>query len=142
MKLTSTSDYILEYVPSDEPCVNTNERTINHFTNHANLVKRTLILGMFIPCDEDGNVMNHPSNIAFPNGKSKRGYLKQYQQAKERVLFKYFSEIDCSKFGDKVIINCMTDNIHMSFVIGEAIINDLIKSNLTLTESAIKQLQL
>lgn len=90
MKLTSTSDYILEYVPSDEPCVNTNERTINHFINHANLVKRILVLGMFVPCNKFNELMLEPDLEELTDKCAYEGLMLDYKEAKDRRLFKGF----------------------------------------------------
>jgi hypothetical protein len=45
---------------------------------------------MFVPCDEDGNVLEEPvkEDYYVPMGEVEyHRVLKQYQQAKERVLF-------------------------------------------------------
>ena len=56
-------------------------------------LKQSLNPGMFTPCDEEGNILNHPYPIKQnePKDYSLRVYdksdLNQYNQAKERVLF-------------------------------------------------------
>lgn len=47
-------------------------------------------LGMFVPCDEDGNVLEEPSSIGVGNDFYLERAIDQYQQAKERVLFEGF----------------------------------------------------
>lgn len=56
---------------------------------HAKFLQQTPTLGMFVPCDEDGNVLKEPNHY----GKSietTRECIKQYQQAKQRVIFEGF----------------------------------------------------
>jgi len=66
-------------------------------------ITQPLTKGMFVPCDEDGNVLEVPNKIIEDfygfvehhdgtsekvlNEKSLKEYEEQYQQAKERVLF-------------------------------------------------------
>jgi len=58
---------------------------------YANLLKQPLELCMFVPCSEDGNVLEHPNYIKgertsqFYNDK-----MDEYKQAKDRCLFDRF----------------------------------------------------
>jgi len=51
--------------------------------NYANFIKQKPEIWMFIPCDENGNVLEEP--IETIGGVEM--YSKRYQQAKERCLF-------------------------------------------------------
>ena len=57
--------------------------------NYTDFITQPLTKGMFIPCDEDGNALEE--NLLFPanleGSRKAEEYRKQYQQAKERVLF-------------------------------------------------------
>lgn len=57
---------------------------------YANFLKQPLELWMFVPCNEDGNVLEEPE-FSEPNNESEIGNYDelryQYQQAKERCLF-------------------------------------------------------
>ena len=69
---------------------------------HNNFLKQHLTLSMFVPCDEEGNVMQKPKveNFVFEDHDELVGCPKEYdhesfqlaihkyQQAKKRVLFK------------------------------------------------------
>lgn len=69
-----------------------------NITNYANFLKQPLELWMFIPCDEDGSVLEKPEMVynvdvfGVYNGlfQNKNEYIKQYQKAKERCLFEGF----------------------------------------------------
>jgi len=98
----------------------------NNYVNlvsYANLLKQPLELWMFVPCDEDGNVLAEPpKNVDINNV----DWQIEYQQAKERCLF------EKSKYGMgtiKEILKC------------SKIIEDLItcsKLYLQLTQTALK----
>ena len=64
------------------------ERFVVNVINYANFLKQPLKLWMFIPCDENGDVLEEPicQEYALANQK--------YQQAKERCLFEGFEIYD------------------------------------------------
>ena len=92
MKLIKCSDYVLqEDVVKD---------AIYRLRNYANFLKRPLELGMFIPCDKDGNVLSEPKRWAdyleYPDsfdGNNEWAELYEYQGAKERVLFEGLNKL-------------------------------------------------
>lgn len=60
--------------------------------SYAKFLKQPLTLGMFVPCDEDDNVLEDPKRNktleAFPYERFDYGCkLDKYQKAKEKVLF-------------------------------------------------------
>lgn len=63
MKLISMTDYVL---------CNSN---YNKVKNYAHFLQQPLKLEMFVPCDDEGNVMIE-------------SFSKKYQEAKQKVLFK------------------------------------------------------
>ena len=94
MKLIKCSDYVIK----SDVC-----QTIYEALNYANFLKRSLTLGMFIPCDEDGNVLEKPvSWDAFEYSMNdddcpcpcKDKYLDcfEYEEALGRVIFEGFTE--------------------------------------------------
>lgn len=98
---------------------------------YANFLKQPLTLSMFIPCDLDGNILGEPIR-GFEE--SDKDYL-EFVKAKERVLFKgYVVEYNCVKSpcGGYLDIVRLKDRT----------IENIIGSNLELTESAIKKLGL
>lgn len=119
MKLISISDFVLEHfellenVPTQEEAI----RHINTVKRYAEFLKQSLKLEMFVPCDEDGNIMEEPKKTNYQvdvntkcsgwkylydsndkligyydDRKWKEDFVK-FKQAKEKVLFEGF-EID------------------------------------------------
>ena len=70
MELIKCSDYVIKhhYPETNEEA----ERELilidnfyNKCINYANFLKQPLTLGMFIPCDLDGNVLEEPFNYEY-----------------------------------------------------------------------------
>lgn len=82
MKLISMTDFVL-----------TGKYTATDTMNYAQFLKTTLNLGMFVPCDENNNVLEKPiipwqDNIEHEGLHNMyKSKLKKYQQAQYRVLF-------------------------------------------------------
>ncbi len=145
-KLTSTTEQILgeaNYMVNDSIIVNEYMRLVGY----AKFLKLDLKLGMFIPTYKEENVLKEPKeynfyldSIACGNMNDKelkdwKYYLicKQYQEAKERVLF----EGDWNK--NIFIKNCVgIPNIVIIEHINKRKIEDLTEYGLVLTKTAIK----
>lgn len=98
--------------------------------NYAHFLKQPLELWMFVPCDENENILEEPKLFKSEDCEEQNKTItdirfKQYQQAKERCLFEGFSEKDAKI---ALFANETTE--------------DLIEFNLTLTQTAIKQIGL
>ena len=117
--------------------------------NYDALLKQLLKLGFFVPCDENGNILD-PSD-AFRS--CEKGFV--YSKAKERVLFKGFvieeSQKEALKNNTQLSVSIYTENSfyithrlngkrHIWF--GLKTVEDLIKCKIELTETAIKQIGL
>lgn len=119
---------------------------------YAKFLKQPIELWMFVPCDEVGNVLENKScNFSCsPSDFSENGKCglngcynqsKQYQQAKERVLFEGFkfkreTEISYILIEDDVYTHSIPKNKKRS-------IENLIGlDNLTLTKTALKKIGL
>ena len=62
---------------------------------YANFLKQPLTLGMFVPCDDDGNVLEDlDSSILAPNYED----WQEYQKAQSKVLFNGFVFTESQKF--------------------------------------------
>ena len=126
---------------------------LDKIRNYANFLKQPLELGMFVPCDEDGNVVEKPEENDL-NGsflKMQINYNKEvkWEFAKERCLFEGF-ELIIKPNGNRYIqknetiifYNTENDNgvwrVNRKFIS----IEDLVKYNLKLTPTAQKQLGL
>lgn len=116
--------------------------------NYAKFLKQPLQLGFFVPCDENGNVLEEPKRwndyLQFPDsfdGNKEWGELYNYELAIERVLFKglYWE-------GNYVIGNMPDEMIYVDEefcqdMTIEDFFNTII-SKIELTETAIKQIGL
>jgi hypothetical protein len=112
--------------------------------------EQPLELWMFVPCDEDGNVLEEPTEkdeFRYCNGTEyyphqKKQYAKEYQQAKERCLFEGF-ELKGQTNYSFVYKN---KNIFPYFISKKGTIEELTfhisNCDLQLTQTAIKQLSL
>ncbi len=86
--------------------------------SYKNFITQPLTKGMFVPTDEDGNVLEKP--LADPNKEPDLELwkkLEQFQQAKERVLFegdvmtefnKRLIWLDCPIGGEPFVLNNST----------------------------------
>ena len=158
MKLISMTEFVIhesfgvgnEIISKDEFC--------NKCSNYANFLKQPLTLGMFIPCDEEGNILEEPDHsmyfTATTIGEDKyNNDAYEYEQAEERVLFEGFHVIGVDK--NYCHIELKNADLWIVFYNGKICleysfneetsiytIEDIIEYNLTLTDSAIKQLGL
>lgn len=147
MKLISMTDFVLE---QDEINGGFGQDEIDNVLEYANFLKQPLELGMFVPVDEDGNVMEEPHNFGllhtYPTGDKLMDLsfelALKYQKAKEKVLFEGFEIRDKGNFyfiEEKK--SCLYYRVLKKN--SKATIEKLLVFNETiLTESAIKQLGL
>ena len=139
-KLISMVDYVLEqggcvYGYTDREC---NEKAYLFYGKvfeYANFLKQPLKLEMFVPCDEDGNVLEEPKkyNIIFGNSIRNPLYgkqLEQYQKALSKVLFKGFYRVN-----NETILTMAVNGDFIEFDIEDLTIENLIKYNLELTDN-------
>ena len=111
--------------------------------NFDNFLEHALHLGMFVPTDEAGNVLEEPIDDS-DRGRCEYDLLKKltfkeksekYQQAKDRVLFKgFYKEFNAviSPSGGYLDIG----NLRYKTI------ETIVESKLELTETAIKQIGL
>ena len=147
MKLISCTDKVIELVKED---FNNGEYPKFNFrdkvNNYANFLKQPLTLSMFVPCDDDGNVLSNPKDSTLQYQKR----IDKYQQAKERVVFEGFED-RYSESGYQV----SNENILIVFYDAGYIvtykacfdyktetIESVIQFNLTITPTAVKTYQL
>ena len=133
-RLISMTDFVLEQTKNApiEEYNQVNETFVSKVVNYANFLKQPLKLEMFVPCDENGNVLD-PSD-AFRS--CEKGFL--YGKAKERVLFKGFN---CNEDLSKLIHNDLNLVINVNFLEFKNM-EELAKYKLELTPTAIKQIGL
>jgi len=75
-------EYTIEQLESNS--LNINSDVIQKIYNYAKLTNRQPKLGDFVPCDEDGDVMDEPIDTIG----GVELYAKRYQAAQDRVIFK------------------------------------------------------
>lgn len=99
MKLVSMIDFVLSLDAKEDPKAN-----VTKSANYANFLKQPLKLGMFVPCDEEGNVLEEPriedyifdDLLEFPGNPKEydteefEKELHNYYEAKNRIIFSGF----------------------------------------------------
>ncbi len=94
MKLISMTDFVLQQQNESY----SKDQFVERVEAYANFLKEPLKLEMFIPCDEDGKVLEEPKGYKYwikddENGAyngDDESKCRQYQKTKEKVLFKGF----------------------------------------------------
>jgi len=97
-KLISMTDYVLDLADSNNV---EHYLKLGKLIEYAEFLTQPLKLEMFVPCDEDGNVLEEPRGYEiFKEGIKEGGTVvwavqcKEYQQALKKVLFKGFKSSD------------------------------------------------
>ena len=135
MKLVSMVDYVF-LCRKDES--KDNIRSFWACEKYANFLKQPLKLEMFVPCDDEGNVLLEPVTGNFGN----KEMNEQYQKAQEKVLFKGFEFFKKpgrhSRLDTYVFKHHSKGKVPVSFL--NSNIEDVVYLDLELTENAIKKL--
>lgn len=92
MKLITMTDFVLEETKNNVTLAESFQRC----ATYAKLLKQPLKLEMFVPCDEDGNLLQEPeefkewmnSDHYFNASESVTHQCRMYKKALEKVLFK------------------------------------------------------
>lgn len=144
-KLISMVDFVLEALNEDPPYNHVSMLT--NISNYANFLSRPLELGMFVPTDENGNVLTDIEKkeawfrdiYGVGGWKKFIDYKVKYQNTKKRVLFEGFFEngTGCAVFHQSpnaIVIDFKSTRMRT--------IEDLLSSkcDFTLTQSAINQI--
>lgn len=154
-KLVSTTDFVLEQKEHMKEVGNLSffeiQTKINEFydkvVHHVTQMKRVLEKGMFVPCDDEGDVLEEPKESNYNLGDIHAGYFKldvdKYQQAKERVLFEDFYSTDENTvsngeieitFGELRSLIIHGDNGYGGITKEKMFIEDLVDYNLTIID--------
>lgn len=138
IKLQSMVDFVLEQVDklkseSSSHIPSARLSYIRSTSLYAKFLKQPLTLGMFVPCDENGKVLEEPENP-----KKSPEHMRKYDsyvKAKERVLFEGFylehNSVMTPQGGYLDVGN-----------LKQKTVETIVGANLTLTQSAIKQIGL
>jgi hypothetical protein len=89
MKLISMTDFVL----CEDVIFKEKRKFKDLVLNYANFLKQLLELWMFVPCDEDGNVLEEPKWENEETDYEIQILVQEYQQAKEKCLFEGFEVI-------------------------------------------------
>lgn len=144
MKLISMTEFVIKSHNTIED-VGDSESAMY---NYANFLNQPLTLGMFIACDEYGNVLDSNEWKLFDGQMSEYSdILLKHKQANDKVLFEGFEVFDNNK---NIEISNRRINLFFSIrnwvgilevdkTIRISRVEDLVKYNLTLTPNAIKK---
>ena len=135
MKLISMTNFVLNAYEEDIDCALSALR----MHNYANFLKQTLTLGMFVPCNENGNVLKIPTKENSNNTIDHDTKLMDYNDAKLKVLFNNFYLDETYKREPKQLPYLTNGKIsvflHSDFAIRHQFIEDLVGSDLDLSVS-------
>jgi hypothetical protein len=122
MKLISMTDFVLKkgktsVLPfSVKETFENGAKVMNEIFRYADLLKKDIKKGMFVPCDEFDNILEEPLQEHYTdcteeqNAKDWLYNLEKYNQAKERVLFKGFKVVYFSKKSGSVYSGSISDS--------------------------------
>lgn len=106
--------------------------------NYANFLKQPLELWMFVPCDEDGNVLDFIEKPLSPSSDDVWDKWSEYRYAKERCLFDGFKYFSIKKKRESYVF---TEGYEINLkCFSTMTIEYISKENLQLTQNAQKQL--
>ena len=153
MKLISMTSFVLEiekssYTQTEKYRIIEWENKCQAFDkiiNYAKFVKQPLKLEMFVPCDEEGDILEEPTDyeLRLPNMMTEyNDEVYRYKQAKEKVLFE---GIEFRTNGGVNFLTIKEDTFafhDFNIKFKNLTVEFLVQYNLQLTESAIKQIGL
>ncbi len=108
----------------------------NKYANFLSLILKT---EMFVPCDDEGNVLDEPDSIGVGNEFYYQRALGQYQEAKEKVLFEGFYYVKMSK--KQVLYNengLFESGVNLEYRFKGKTIESILTEKLTLTKAGQK----
>ena len=143
MKLISMTDFVLNQKQSEsfneKTFINESLISLEKIRNYANFLKQPLNIGMFVPCDDEGNFFEEPKkeeyfddgfNFEFNQKYFKDVVLKEYYKGKEKVLFE-----NIPIYQAKWLVNSFSTIEYLSDISNTI-------TPIYLTKSAIKQIGL
>ena len=111
--------------------------------DYATFLKQPLQLDFFVPTDKNGNILKGKPLSPAPDSEWIRWENEKFEfyEALERVLFKGFGVMEQSAVSNCVWIKDTDTKFHIDIKYGTTV-EQLVKSKLELTETAIKQIGL
>ena len=95
--LIPMTDFVLEQLNEQNSRTKPMREVFNSLEKYAKFLKQPLKLEMFVPCDEDGDILEEPEDYEqrLPNMMTEyNDEIYRYKQAKEKVLFEGFKIYD------------------------------------------------
>ncbi len=132
MKLMSTTDFVLIKnnigieVQGITHQIKNRADKFEIIFKYATFLKRKLKLGDFIPCHDNGDIFNEPTDM-YNSPQYYESEMQAYEIAKNKIIFKGF---DAERDNVKIWLE---SNLY-------TIVEDLIKHDLELTKTAIEQI--
>lgn len=120
-KLISMTDYVLE---QQAKITSSNEKPYDFYLNvtkYANFLKQPLTLGMFMPTDSEGNVLNYDDIKQSVIEGTENWSI--WENAREKVIFRENKD--------------MEDRFYMNGDVSFLCIEDIINCDFELTDSAV-----
>ena len=147
MKLISISDFVLKVDKETNDETSSIMYSFNHLVKYANFLKQPLTLGMFVPCDDDGNVLEEPTSTeknefggSFSTIEEQAELcceIEQFRAAKDRVLFEGFED---EELDDIKIMFDEAYSLELNYIVEDLFL--ICYDIPTLTKTAIKLLGL
>lgn len=131
--LISMTDFVLEQLEINQSTSEFKEVVVKY----TNFLKQPLELWMFVPCDEDGNILEKPREF-----KNKFSTFEKYQQAKEKCLFERFTNSDEKENSFVFTVNDVGGYWIPKNDTIEGLMLNFIPDFIELTKTAIKQITL
>ena len=137
--LIPMTDFVLKYY-SDETMDEL--QILDLINNYATFLKQPLKLEMFVPCDENGNILEEPQMRPERNSFDEEDMdydaqeLYDYIKAKEKVLFegfKPYEDYECAKYEEVYVDEEVCDG---KFTV-EDLIKDAGKTKIKLSQTAL-----
>ena len=96
--LIPMTDFVLEQLNEQNSRTKPMREVFNSLEKYAKFLKQPLKLEMFVPCDEDGNILKEPKKENYTQEELENSVMGcdylDYNKAKEKVLFEYKPQFD------------------------------------------------
>ena len=141
--LIPMTDFVIEYAPKFNP-FGTDEQILclDYIHNYAKFLKQPLKLEMFVPCDENENILEEPQMRPERNSFDEEDMdydaqeLYDYIKAKKKVLFegfKPYEDYECAKYEEVYVDEEVCDG---KFTV-EDLIKDAGKTKIKLSQTSL-----
>ena len=92
------TDFVLEQLNEQNSRIKPMREVFNSLEKYAKFLKQPLKLEMFVPCNDNGNVLEEPKKENYTQEELENSVMGcdylDYNKAKEKVLFEYKPQFD------------------------------------------------